>query len=258
MDPYAASGLQFGTNVLGSLINYGFQRNLNQQSFEQNVAMWEMMNEYNTPTNQMLRFKAAGLNPNLIYGQGNPGNATSPPTHSPPQFSLKETQLLPFLQFELQQKLAAKSMEKTDAEIDSINAGTAYTKENTNVLSNKTLAGMLANDRQAVENHIWYELNNVILEDVDSVPGSTKSFFINYDKSYDMNYKKALLSKIMKEIDLISERIPNINADTTLKEFEAKLREEELDLGITGLSFLGGAPKAIIKNIYRFIQYLFR
>ena len=38
---------------------------------------WNMQNQYNTPQNQMARFKEAGLNPHLIYGQGNPGNAQS-------------------------------------------------------------------------------------------------------------------------------------------------------------------------------------
>lgn len=35
-------------------------------------------NEFNSPKNQMLRFQEAGLNPHLIYGQGNPGNQSSP------------------------------------------------------------------------------------------------------------------------------------------------------------------------------------
>jgi len=34
--------------------------------------------EYNTPKNQMLRYQDAGLNPNLIYGQGNPGSQSAP------------------------------------------------------------------------------------------------------------------------------------------------------------------------------------
>ena len=33
------------------------------------------MNDYNSPENQMKRFKAAGLNPNLIYGQQNTGGS---------------------------------------------------------------------------------------------------------------------------------------------------------------------------------------
>ena len=46
---------------------------------EYNRQMWEMQNEYNTPANQMKRYLEAGLNPNLIYSQGNPGNASSAP-----------------------------------------------------------------------------------------------------------------------------------------------------------------------------------
>jgi len=36
--------------------------------------------EYNTPKNQMSRFQEAGLNPNLVYGQGNPGSQSAPQT----------------------------------------------------------------------------------------------------------------------------------------------------------------------------------
>jgi len=34
-------------------------------------------NAYNSPSSQMTRFQDAGLNPNLIYGQGSPGNQSS-------------------------------------------------------------------------------------------------------------------------------------------------------------------------------------
>lgn len=42
-----------------------------------NIRLWNMQNEYNTPANQMLRFKEAGLNPNLIYGQTNTASPIS-------------------------------------------------------------------------------------------------------------------------------------------------------------------------------------
>lgn len=38
---------------------------------------WRRQNEYNSPAKQMQRFKEAGLNPNLIYGQGSAGNASN-------------------------------------------------------------------------------------------------------------------------------------------------------------------------------------
>lgn len=57
------------------------QRKWGQQQYEQqrddNIAFWNMQNEYNSPQNQMKRFQEAGLNPNLIYGQGNSGPASS-------------------------------------------------------------------------------------------------------------------------------------------------------------------------------------
>lgn len=49
-----------------------------------NVENWKMQNQYNTPAAQMQRFKEAGLNPNLMYKQGNEGNAGSLPNYQQP------------------------------------------------------------------------------------------------------------------------------------------------------------------------------
>lgn len=45
------------------------------QALQRNQALddYHMQNEYNSPTAQMQRFRDAGLNPNLIYGQTNEG-----------------------------------------------------------------------------------------------------------------------------------------------------------------------------------------
>lgn len=40
-----------------------------------NIEQWERDNAYNAPAAQMERFQAAGLNPNLIYGQQNTANS---------------------------------------------------------------------------------------------------------------------------------------------------------------------------------------
>ena len=42
-----------------------------------NLQQWERENLYNSPQQQMQRLEQAGLNPNLMYGQGNPGSASS-------------------------------------------------------------------------------------------------------------------------------------------------------------------------------------
>lgn len=54
-----------------------WNQQMQNQQWNQQVAFWHMMNQYNSPQSQMARFKEAGLNPHLIYGQGNAGNAAS-------------------------------------------------------------------------------------------------------------------------------------------------------------------------------------
>lgn len=41
---------------------------------------WEIQNAYNAPSAQMARYKEAGLNPNLIYGQSNTAGAIGSPS----------------------------------------------------------------------------------------------------------------------------------------------------------------------------------
>lgn len=58
-------------------------------AYQRSIDMWNMQNQYNTPQAQMQRFLDAGLNPHLIYGQGNPGNAGTPPNYSPPDIQYR-------------------------------------------------------------------------------------------------------------------------------------------------------------------------
>ena len=58
---------------------------LAKYNWEQQKAMYEESLDYNRPLNQMRRFEEAGLNPNLIYGQGSSGNVSvSQPTPQMP------------------------------------------------------------------------------------------------------------------------------------------------------------------------------
>lgn len=70
-------------------LNAQYQRQLAEEEFQRNLQMWNLHNAYNTPSSQMRRFKDAGLNPHLIYGQGTSGNASSAPTYSRPSSDLR-------------------------------------------------------------------------------------------------------------------------------------------------------------------------
>lgn len=49
-------------------INRDFQGQMQSQQMQWNEDMWNKQNEYNTPSNQLARASAAGINPNAIFG----------------------------------------------------------------------------------------------------------------------------------------------------------------------------------------------
>lgn len=60
---------------------------LAEKSYQHDIDMWNRQNQYNSPAAQMQRFKDANLNPNLMYGQGSSGNATTLPRYQTPSVS---------------------------------------------------------------------------------------------------------------------------------------------------------------------------
>lgn len=80
MGPLVLPLIAAGASLAGSAINAGSQSATNQSQLSYSremydkqradaLADWNRQNEYNSPAAQMTRFKEAGLNPNLIYGQ---------------------------------------------------------------------------------------------------------------------------------------------------------------------------------------------
>lgn len=104
MDPFLIAALgSLGSAAIGgigSLISSGkanenaiymqrIQNNFNKQqattSWKRAVDMWNRQNVYNSPKEQMNRLLQANLNPNLMYGQGSVGNASSSPSPDTPR-----------------------------------------------------------------------------------------------------------------------------------------------------------------------------
>lgn len=85
---------QGAVNIAASFISQGMQNRANRRmwrmerdesryaadlAYQREMDMLKYQLDYNSPMAQMQRFKDAGLNPNLIYGQGSPGNMQSAP-----------------------------------------------------------------------------------------------------------------------------------------------------------------------------------
>lgn len=78
-----------GSSIVGSAVDSIFQGGQNRKSrkfalnmydkqYKDSIDFWNMQNEYNDPQNQMKRLRDAGLNPNLVYGQGTTANTAGP------------------------------------------------------------------------------------------------------------------------------------------------------------------------------------
>lgn len=72
---------------------------LAKYNWQQQKEMWNAQNAYNTPSAQMARYRDAGLNPNLIYGQGSAGNSPSIPSPATPTMQAAHLDRLPFDNF---------------------------------------------------------------------------------------------------------------------------------------------------------------
>jgi|GEM_PF-5050930 len=128
--------------VVGGMIegamNNASNKKIARENREFSLEMWNRNNEYNTPLAQMQRLKEAGLNPNLMYGQGTTGNSSAPAKAdgaNPTQYKLN---FLEAAQLHQQQKLNEQSIqlqksqtELNHAQAQKVNAETANTHANT-------------------------------------------------------------------------------------------------------------------------------
>lgn len=111
------------------------QRREAELAYQRSIAMWNMQNLYNSPAEQMKRFGAAGLNPHLIYGQGNAGNAQSTPQYQAPNLQYRYqapafggavSSLIPMM---MQVGTWMQNMKLTEAELQAKQTGTERTQQ---------------------------------------------------------------------------------------------------------------------------------
>lgn len=77
----ASATISQGSNIISTAMTNDANERMQQRQNEWNLEQWQRNNEYNSPAAQMQRLKAAGLNPDLMYGQnasGASGNSAAP------------------------------------------------------------------------------------------------------------------------------------------------------------------------------------
>lgn len=77
----AAATVSQGANIISTAMTNRANERMQQRQNAWNLEQWERNNAYNSPAAQMQRLKAAGLNPDIMYGQnasGASGNSAAP------------------------------------------------------------------------------------------------------------------------------------------------------------------------------------
>lgn len=135
MDPLFGSILDTAAQQSTAFAQQGIDAQLNKKQREwmerredlQYQRGWDVMNYqnwYNSPEQQMTRFRQAGLNPHLIYGRGTPGN-----TQSTPQMGNRGKYNNQVSKLHMPQMMATyQQMRINEAQTDLLNKQTALTE----------------------------------------------------------------------------------------------------------------------------------
>lgn len=122
------AGLSAAGNVAANALSYEENKKLLEQQNEHQLYLWRLNNEYNTPSNQMARYRAAGINPYLALSNGDLGSGTSSspagvsnsPQLSAPDFSQAAQMIYGYGLQAAQKRNLESSTGKQDAEKDGI------------------------------------------------------------------------------------------------------------------------------------------
>lgn len=285
MDPLTASALISGSFGLFSGLfsnksnrkaiesNNNLQMDLAKYQYDRNVDFWKMNNEYNTPASQMERYKAAGLNPNLIYSQGSSGNSgysqmydapNTQPVVSDNSSIISSTQLL------MNGILQA-------AQIENINAKTRETYQNiANLRVDNSLKHLheiamgYSNAKSKVESEVWQDLYWSKLSELDSRAILNRANSQNVDSNrlttdalrpLRIQQEREQLNKLLIDVGVARQLEPYqlerfisdisyTKATTSSRELENKITRKLID---TGINLRGSALERVVSQIVSFI-----
>lgn len=202
MAAWVVPAITAGAQIISSLL----QNHFNKKAVRD-------MNQYNSPHEQMLRYAEAGLNPNLIYGQGSPGNQSQPVQYD-----------VPFIDpMALKNKAMALELMDQQKRQNEANIGLTYSKQ-------------------------FNEDYKAIVSRFKGLEMSSKSPYFGEMAKYSRDAQKLRLRQTLADISNKKATLLNLQMDNQIKQqiqsekaFYKKMRE---DLGIEkgdNIIFRGGA-----------------
>lgn len=181
-----------------------------QEQRRWDLDMWNRQNTYNSPEQQMARFKSAGLNPNLIYGQGSPGNAGALTT-----------------QRTTADRLSANSYGSYQrAQLDNVMRGVRLFSDFQNLQKEQATTDLLKKQGQIAQQEAILKGQQSMLTAMQ-----TKKLGFDYGLSKDLRANtieqaQANLERLQQGNILLSKDITNRGLDNAIKELDRNLKEK--------------------------------
>lgn len=249
LDPVLGAAIGTAGNIAGSLISNAGNKASQKRANEYNLAMynrqradsvadrdlsrkwaledWNMENEYNSPTSQMMRYKDAGLNPNLIYGEGvsaSSGQASEPRSTETRASQQGNSQAARYnMDFGMaqftQNMLMSAQADKLKAETDAIRATTEKTGAET-----ETLRTMLPINKETGEINIQQARANIDKIGTE-ILGMTKDLDV---KTQQIIESDSRIKKMFNDMTLSWIELQNAINQTDINRMDAGTRKGEL------------------------------
>lgn len=228
------------------------QRELAEYQWEQNIQQWKRENEYNSPQEQMNRLAQAGLNPYLVYENGNAiMPAGSSPNYEAPNLQAYQQQASPLQDIGKGVQQAGATMfdsylrkEMQEAQLTKMYYDNEYTiaKTNTEVVNEQ-----LATLDKALKNGLITknQIENTYLPDI--LMGSIR------DTEAGITKTQAEVENIKKTSALIDAQIEGQRASTDLTRTQAEEAQKLIEkyqaeiANINQLTKTGKAQEALIE-----------
>jgi len=207
--PIIAAGAGLLGNAFGTIFgNRGRKREANRARAH-DINMWDRTNAYNHPSQQMARLRAAGLNPNLVYG-GSSGQTAGTANSLPGAKAADIQNIQPG-----NEMMQYVNLKNTEAQTDNL----------------KTQNGVLTADKLLKTAQADTELSK------------------QTDLSASAEYKKSQIQKTLKDLLQIQSQTEKVQAETGNIKTEGRYKKLELKRAKQGQLRGDDATKVIMNMI---------
>lgn len=219
--------------------SYKYSKKLMDYQNQINIQNWNAQNAYNSPAAQMQRYQEAGLNPNLMYGNGDSGNASSVPSVSQGNFKYQKViEGQELAQTALQTLAMQKELKLKDAQIDATQ--TQATKQQlANDLQQTYINSLIAysEDKSNTKNPVTSHWTSEYASQVRKSP-----FYVQFEKSgVSLNQANQILSNLQTQGTILEYQAGNMNAAENLLSGDFNSVGDVIR-GILQLLFAGRGP----------------